>query len=250
MNLGLSNCSVPRAKQMEGGFPFGHAIAPSILNRISSCLAIALLLFAGCSPDSPPGFKEANVPVSPETLKPYSAIFASSNQNRGFPPLPTNGTVRILTVDRAGWKREYPPPIYDVSLQFYTGSNFFPYTSRFIALKRLQDGYNVVSEQMTFNGPRRYQAGNATINESVSILNETQQIAVTGTNIAGTVIAYRGPDRRFGTGNSPDVAGGLKPSDIGPLLREWGYDYVVDRVPAGGTSQEQRPLNSETNRTP
>ena len=81
----------------------------------------SLLLFSGCGPTSPPGFKEQMRPLSTDPLKLYPALFSVDRTKMGFPPLPTNGTVRILTVDRKNWKLEYPPPNYDVMFQFREG---------------------------------------------------------------------------------------------------------------------------------
>ena len=156
--------------------------------------------------------------------------------------------VRILTVDRAGWDRKYPPPNYDVSFQFYEGSSSYPPTSRFIALKRSGDGYTVVCEQMSYHGPRRYEADETMVNESISILNETEQTTFVGTNIAGTVVSYSGPDLRFGKASWGNHAEGLKPSDIGPALREWGYDYTLDKAQADGAGNVSQPIRSETDR--
>ena len=219
----------------------GHPLFVSVL-----CSVLA----SGCRPDSPPGYHEQNVRVSQETLKPYTALFSVDRQKLGFPPLPTNGTVRILTVDRARWRLEYAPPNYDVSFQFYGGSSSYPYWSRFVALKSTNGGYNLVSEQMTFNGPKRYLSDETMINESISILNETEQVAVHGTNIAGTVIDYRGPDQRFGKGRFPFSVDGLQPSDIGPVLREWGYAYAADKAQPDGPANRSQPIRSETNRPP
>jgi hypothetical protein len=228
-------------------------------NRLLVVCAVCTLFIIGCSPpitsgskqqilsDSPPGFQEQNVVVSPETLKPYTALFSVDRQKMGFPPLPTNGTVRILTVDRDGWKLEYAPPNYDVSFQFYQGSSFYPYTQRFIALKRSTNGYNVVSEQMTYSGPKRYAVSETMANESISIVNETEQVAFTGTNITGTVITYSGPDPRFKSG--PFASPGLSPADIGPVLREWGYDYRVDVTQQGAAAVGNQLTPLETNST-
>ena len=218
-----------------------------ILCRLSFALIMGSQFVLSCSPKSPPGFWEQNVQVSLETLKRYPTLFSVDRQRLGFPPLPTNGTVRILTVDRERWDRKYAPPSYDVSFQFYSGSSFYPYTSRFIALKRSNDGYSVVSEQMTFNGPKRYEVDDTMVNESISLVNETEQIAFVGTNITGTVIRYRGPDQRFGKGRWQFEVDGLTPSDIGPVLREWGYDYVVDCTPQGEPATGSRRTHFETN---
>jgi hypothetical protein len=69
----------------------------------------SLLLFCGCGPTSPPGFKEQILQLSTDPLKSYPALFSVDRAKMGFPPPPTNGTVKILTVDRKNWKLEYPP---------------------------------------------------------------------------------------------------------------------------------------------
>jgi hypothetical protein len=115
----------------------------------------------------------------------------------GFPPLPTNGTVRILTVDRKNWKLEYPPPNYDVSFQFCEGSTFYPYSSRFVALKHGDGELKWVSEQMVFDGPKRYTVDGQLASEAITLTCEVEQVAYHGTNIAGTVITYAGPDKRL-----------------------------------------------------
>ena len=146
----------------------------------------------------------------------------------GFSPLPTNGTVRILTVDRKNWRLEYPPPNYDVMFQFHEGSSFYPHSSRTIALKGTEGAYKWVSEQLMFHGPKRYTADGQLVNEAITITREVEQIAYQGTNIPGTLVTYSGPDKRIAT--SGDHAQNLPLSQIGPILREWGYAYDADRA--------------------
>ena len=213
-------------------------VGRSMYSRLLAECTVCAFFVVSCSPpltpgskqqtiaDSPSGFLDQTVIVSPETLKPYGGLFAVDRQKMGFPPLPTNGTVRIQTVDRNRWNQEYAPPNYDVSLQLYQGSSFYPHTERFIGLKRSTNGYDVVSEGMTYNGPKRYAMSDTMVNESISINNETAQVAFIGTNISGTVITYQGPDTRLRSG----LFTGLRPADIGPVLREWGYDYKVDEA--------------------
>jgi hypothetical protein len=206
-------------------------LVSSMYVRLALIIIAVTFLVLGCDyPDSPPGFKEQNLPVSPDTFKPYSALFSVDRTKMGFPPLPTNGTVRILTVDRANWKLEYAPPNYDVSFQFYEGSSNFPRISRFIALKRDGNLYKWVSEQITYTGPKLFTPDESPVNEYVSILCETEQVGVTGKNIHGTQVIYSGPDEqlakqcRFGDDS-------LSITQIGPLLRPWGYSYEADKAP-------------------
>lgn len=192
---------------------------------IAACPALA-----SCS-RVPPGFKNQVSDVSSGVLKSYPVLFTVDYQKMGFPPLPTAGKVRIQTVDRAGWKRVDSPPNYDVALHFYTGASFYPYSNRFIALKRSGDGYVVVSQQMTYNGPRQYEVDGQMTNESISILNETQQVTVIGATTVGTTITYKKPIPRFGQEPGQNSVEGLQPSDVGAVIRGWGYDYQVDQAP-------------------
>lgn len=199
--------------------PPGQALRKQ-MNRPALVLAIFL---AGCHP---PGFKEQHVPVSSEVFKTFTALFEVDRAKMGFPPLPATGDVRILTVDREHWALGYPPPNYDVSFQFYEGTDY-PRISRFIALKRADNGYKWVSEQVTLNGPQRFVRDEAETNESIVISAETEQVTHIGTNIQGTVIRYEGPDKRLA--KSGQSADNLTISQIGPILREWGYEYDADK---------------------
>jgi hypothetical protein len=200
--------------------------AQTVNAHLAFPLLASAVLLCGCMPQSPPGFKEQILPVSAGALKPYPALFSVDRSKMGFPPLPTNGTVRILTVDRSHWNLKYPPPNYDVSFQFYEGSSFYPYTGRHVALIRTNETYKWVSEQMVFHGPKRYTADDQVLNEAITITCETAQIAYQGTNIQGTAVIYSGPDQRLSpSGASVDS---LALSHIGPILREWGYKYEAD----------------------
>jgi hypothetical protein len=194
--------------------------------RVTIASLAATLLFCGCAPSSPPGFKEQIMPVSSDTLKSYPALFSVDRPKMGLSPLPTNGTVRILTVDRKNWRLEYPPPRYDVMFQFHEGSTIYPYSSRTVALKGDQGNYKWVSEQLVFNGPKRYTAGNQLVNEAITITCEVEQIAYQGTNIPGTFVTYSGPDKRLVPSGHHVL--GLPLSQVGPVLREWGYGYDAD----------------------
>ena len=121
---------------------------------------------------------------------------------------------------------------------FTGGSSFYPHWSRFVFLKRTSDGFKIVSEQMGFYGPKRYEVANGEVlHEKISLVNETEQIINIGKNITGTVIEYQGPDLRFGNGRSG--RDGLTPADIGPVLREWGYDYLVDKAQPDGAAPQK-----------
>ena len=98
----------------------------------------------------------------------------------GFSPLPTNGTVRILSVNPKNWKLEYPPPNYDVMFQFHEGSTFFPYSSRCVALRRTDGDYKWVSEQLMFHGPKATCLMIRLVNEAITITREVGQHRLRG----------------------------------------------------------------------
>jgi hypothetical protein len=194
--------------------------------RFVFVVLVAVLMVVGC--DSPPGYNEQNLPVSPDTFKPYSALFSVDRTKMGFPPLPTNGTVRILTVDRANWKLEYAPPNYDVSFQIYEGLSSYPRISRFIALKRDGKLYKWVSEQIMYTGPKLFTPDGSPINEYVTILCETEQVGVIGTNIHGIQVIYSGPDEQLA--KQCRFGDSLTVTQVGLILRAWGYNYEADKA--------------------
>jgi hypothetical protein len=81
---------------------------------------------------------------------------------------------------------------------------------------------------MTFHGPKTYLIDGITENEMIVLTCESQPIAIQGTNHAGTFITYHGPDTRLA--RLGDHAEELALSEIGPIVREWGYAYDADRA--------------------
>jgi uncharacterized membrane protein len=71
-------------------------------------------------------------------------------------------------------------------------------------------------------------------------------MSVSGTNIAGTRITYSGPDKRFAT--KWNRAEALTVSQIGPILREWGYAYDLDKTPPHAATNENQLVSTDTNR--
>jgi hypothetical protein len=185
-------------------------------------VAIAVLLFSGCAPDSPPGMKEQRVRVSPEFFKTWPSLLSVNRRQMGFPLLPTNGTVRILTVDRAHWKPEVPPPNYDIQFQFIEGSSDFPYSEQNVFVKQADGGPQWVGEQTTIYGPHRFTTDGIQVNESITITRERKRIVY----LKDTAITYSGPDKRLA--KTGTFTTDLTVFEIGPILREWGYKYVGD----------------------
>lgn len=160
----------------------------------------------------------------------YPAIYAVDRAAMGFPPFPAEGTATVIEVDRAGWKESDPPPNYDLSLSFAEGTSFYPNSSRFVYLKREGEGegFRWVGETMTFYGPKVHTSDDQQVHERIDMAREDEEITVTGQKVAGTLITYSGPDERLANRR----AAPLTLQQIGPVLREWGYDYHVDESPA------------------
>ncbi len=182
----------------------------------------------------PPGITQQVVAVSDTVLARYQAIFEVDRRAMGFPPLPTKGMVKIETVDRANWGYEYPPPTYDVMLHFYdiVDGESYPYVARTVALKRTTEGLKWVHEQIVYHGPRRYTTVDGTFNEQITLTCEKEQVAVIGTALTGTAVSYSGNDTRLA---------GLTIAQVGPILREWGYDYDIENA--------QQPPGSDPSKT-
>jgi hypothetical protein len=196
----------------------------------------------GC--ERPQGTKEAITNVSGEAMRPFEAAMRPFGRaEAGFPPLPTNGTVKIETVDRQNWNREYPPPNYDVMLHFAEDPPGFRYSYCTVEFRKGADGLRWIGEQDSFHGPLLYESDGVMVREAVTIRRETEQIAYVGTSVSGTVITYQGPDPRLKSG----LFAGLGPVDIGPVLREWGYVYQADKAQPGGAANGSQPIRSEEN---
>ena len=189
----------------------------------------------------PAGRTDQVVQVTDQILAPYQKALAVDRRTLGFPPLPTNGMVKIDIVDRAHWGYEYPPPNYDVMLHFYENTDrFYPNVSHGVALKRSAEGLKWVHESMLFYGPKRYTTVDGAFNEYISIVCETEQVSFIGTNLQGTAISYSGPDSRLV--DQGQFAHNLTIAQVAPILREWGYKYDIDQIqPANGRNGKPAP---------
>jgi hypothetical protein len=185
-------------------------------------VAVAVLPFAGCGPGAPPGMKEQRVRISPEFFKAYPSLLSVNRWRVAFPQLPTNGTVRILTVDRAHWKPEVPLPNYDIQFQFTEGSVDFPHSEQDVFIKLVNGTQQWVGEQITFYGPQRFTTDGVFGNESITFTCERKRIV----DFRDTAVAYSGADKRLAKKGT--FTTGLTVPQVGPILREWGYKYDAD----------------------
>jgi hypothetical protein len=207
----------------------GSQRSRNLSDEMKFILFLILSIFFRQSPsDSPPGYTRETLSAS-NLSQAYPALFVVDRRKMGFPPLPTNAVVKVLTVHRKNWPNEYPPPKnYDVSFQFWSSSSFYPNISRFVALERTTNGFRWVGESLSYSGPQQHMVDESLIHESIEIICEIKQVTIIGENVSGTLIKYSGPDRRL-------EQAGLRPerltiSKIGPILREWGYDYDMDKL--------------------
>jgi hypothetical protein len=183
--------------------------------------------------------KEAITNISGVAMRPFEpALRQFDRAEAGFPPLPTNGTVKIETVDRQNWNREYPPPQYDVMLHFVEDPPGFRYSYCTVGFRKGAGGLGWIGEQDSFYGPQEYESDGVMVHEAVTITRETEQIAFIGTNISGTVFRYSGP-----------VPRNLERSDADRMLIQWGYPPLVTNAQPDGAANGSQPVTSGTNRT-
>lgn len=205
--------------------------------RFTFLLLVAVFSFSGCTPSAPSGMKEQRVSISPEFFKAYPSLLTVNRLRMALPLLPTNGTVRILTVDRAHWKPDAPPPNYDVQFQFIQGSSDFPYSEQNVFVKQVDGGQQWVGEQTIFYGPKRFTTDGVQGNEFITFTRDRERTVYRGVNIKDTLITYSGPDKRLA--KTGTFTTDLTVYDVGPILREWGYKYDFD----AGRQNPSQPLS-------
>lgn len=197
------------------------------MGKLFSILLLVTIALVSCSKR---GSKVQYINISKESMSPYQSIYQVNRKAMGFPPLPSQGTVKVETVDRKNWEREYNPPNYDVMLHFYdTDDNTYKYTSRTIGLKKKNGILQWISEQMVFTGPKKYISDEGFSSQEQIVLRcEAEQVAVIGREVKGTEVLYTGSDKRLIGEEDWTIDGGdLSLEDVIPVLREWGYVYEV-----------------------
>jgi hypothetical protein len=181
---------------------------------------------------------QESIDLSKGFLEKYETIYEFDRNSIGFPPLPTNGTVRVETVYRETWSMEYPPPNYDVIFNFDDDPVGYRRTARSVALKQSGTNYQWVHEQMTFYGPKTYTTIDGTFNEHVVITCEKEQVAYHGTVLQGTAVSYSGNDPRLSGGGLHTY--NLTIPQVAPILLSWGYRYdVTNAQPSPGAHPNQ-----------
>lgn len=96
-------------------------------------------------------------------------------------------------------------------------------TSRTIAFRKEGDGFKWISEQETYQGPKKYKTVDGTFFEEITLTFELQRVAHYKLNQLN--ISYFGKDERLANREDLTLDGIL------PILKEWGYD--VGEIGAG-----------------
>jgi len=185
-------------------------------------------------------WKQEITPISKTFFDKYSAAYEVDREKMGFTVLPTTGSVKVETILRTTWAKEYPPPVYDVMLHFYdrSGGTSYKHQARTVALKKVEGRLVWISEQLSFYGPKQYTTSDGTFNESITITSEKEQVVIQGMDLKGTSIMYSGPDSRLAIQNQH--ADNLTIDQITPILKEWGYHYNINNA------QPKDALNSNS----
>jgi hypothetical protein len=156
----------------------------------------ALLLVLGC------GLIPEHVSHDDPRLKPmFDAMARVDRRAMGFTPIARNADIRLE------WGRRES---YDAMLHVYGK------TSRTIAFKRTDAGYEWIGEQETFQGPNEYRSVDGPFNEAITI--NYDRVPISGFPINTIAIDYRGEE--------PDLAAPrhLSLDVVRPWLKKWGYD--------------------------
>jgi len=168
----------------------------AVKSRAPRFVLVALLLELGC------GLIPERVSRDDPRLKPmFNAMARVDRGAMGFTPIARDADIRLE------WGRRRS---YDAMLHV-SGK-----TSRTIAFKRTDNGYEWIGEQETFEGPREYHSVDGTFNEAITITYD--RVPISGSPINTIAIDYRGEE--------PELASPRRLSldAIRPWLKKWGYD--------------------------
>lgn len=144
-------------------------------------------------------------------LKPMSdAMERVDLRAMGFTPIEGDANIRVEWVHR---KLDslfgFGPKSYDAMLHV-NGK-----TSRTVAFKETDNGYEWIGEQETFQGPREYRSVDGAFNEAITITYD--RLPISGVPVNTVAIDYRGEE--------PSLAGSqhLSLDIVRPWLKKWGY---------------------------
>jgi hypothetical protein len=141
----------------------------------------------------------------------FDAMARVDRRAIGFTPIAREADIRVEWVHRRYDSiLRLGPKNYDVMLHV-SGK-----TSRTVALKRTDNGYEWIGEQETFEGPRKYHSVDGTFNEAITITYD--RVPISGHPINTVAVEYWGEE--------PDLAWPQRLSleHVRPWLTKWGYD--------------------------
>jgi len=142
----------------------------------------------------------------------FDAMATVDRRVMGFTPIEGDADIRVEWVNRKfDSLLHLGPKKYDAMLHV-SGK-----TSRTVAFRRTDNGYEWIGEQETFEGPRKYHSVDGTFNEAITITYDRVPISGFPTNTVA--IDYRGeePDLTWPKQLSLDI--------VRPWLKKWGYDW-------------------------
>lgn len=129
----------------------------------------------------------------------FDALARVDRAAMGFTPIASDADIRLE------WGRQH----YDAMLHIYAK------TSRTIAFRRTDSGYEWIGEQETFVGPKKYRTVDGTINEFITITYD--RVSISGVPLNTLNIDYWGEEPELTQSRH------LSLDAIQPWLRKWGY---------------------------
>jgi hypothetical protein len=156
---------------------------------------VCLLVLAGC------GLLPESVSNDDPRLKPmFEAMSRVDRTKFGFTPIARDASIRVEWKPRSG---------YDTMLHI-SGP-----TSRTVAFRRTQSGYEWIGEQEIFQGPKTYKTPDGEFKESITITFET--VPLSGHPLNTVAVDYAGEDPELAWPRQLTLA------DVRPWLQRWGY---------------------------
>ena len=156
---------------------------------------VACLTLSGCGI-----FPERVSHDDPRLTPMFEAVARVDRVSMGFTPISSDATIRLEVGPRSG---------YDVMLHI-DGR-----TSRTIAFRRTDAGYEWIGEQEIFEGPRRYKTVDGEFNESISLTYN--KVPLSGAPVGKLAVDYHGEDANLARSRE------LSLEVVRPVLKQWGY---------------------------
>ena len=180
----------------------------AVRRGIRGSVLLALLCEAGC------GVLPERVSFDDPRLKPmFAGMTRVDRRAMGFTAIERAAEIRI----------EWPTPTFNAIM--HLGPK--PYdvmlhvagkTSRTIAFKLTNAGYEWIGEQETFEGPHTYDSVDGTFHEAITITYD--RVRISGYPINTVSIRYRGEDPGLASLDDRN----LSLQEVRPWLKRWGYN--------------------------